>query len=201
MAAYRLPLFPLRVVLFPEQCLPLHIFEERYKIMIGERKEENAPFGIVLAEKSGIHKVGCAARVIQLLEKFPDGRMNILTRGERRFELFRTYDSRPCLEGEAGDVHDEAEDAGALCRSVWDALKRRGPVLPGLPEEWRSDPFRLSFALAEALRLSLPEKQAFLESRSPRWRLKRLLEILENQKTRASALNAYEKTAHQNGRP
>ena len=77
MAAYRLPLFPLRVVLFPEQRLPLHIFEERYKIMIGERMEENVPFGIVLAEKSGIHKVGCAARVIQLLEKFPDGRMNI----------------------------------------------------------------------------------------------------------------------------
>ncbi len=61
MATYRLPLFPLQVVLLPGQRLPLHIFEERYKLMIGECVEKGAPFGIVLVEKSGVHKIGCAA--------------------------------------------------------------------------------------------------------------------------------------------
>lgn len=201
MATYRLPLFPLQVVLLPGQRLPLHIFEERYKLMIGECVEKGAPFGIVLAEKSGVHKIGCAARVIQVIEKFPDGRLNILTRGERRFELFRTYDARPYLEGEVGDFLDDSEDAGELCRSVWNAFKERGATLLNLPEEWRNNPFHLSFALAESLGMPLEERQAFLESRSPKWRLKRLLEALDNQKARESAIRAYEKAAHQNGRP
>ena len=103
MTTYRLPLFPLQVVLLPGQRLPLHIFEERYKIMIGECIEDDAPFGIVLVGKGGIHKIGCAARITQVLEKFPDGRMNILTQGGQRFEVFRVYDSRPYFEGEVGD--------------------------------------------------------------------------------------------------
>src|SRR3989338_7260531 len=77
----RLPLFPLQAVLLPGELLPLHIFEERYKLMIGECLEEERPFGVVLVEAHGIRKVGCTARITRLLEKFPDGRMNILTLG------------------------------------------------------------------------------------------------------------------------
>ncbi len=200
MTTYRLPLFPLQVVLLPSQRLPLHIFEERYKIMIGECIEDDAPFGVVLVEKSGIHKIGCAARITQVIEKFPDGRMNILTLGEQRFEVFRIYDSRPFFEGEASDFHDEeGDDPTELCRMVWDALEKSDSAPLNLPEELLEDPFRLSFAVAEVLRLPLREKQAFLESRSLEWRLKRLLAFLRKDKPSKFAITDYEKSAHRNG--
>ncbi len=201
MATYRLPLFPLQIVLLPEQRLPLHIFEERYKLMIGECMEEDAPFGIVLVEESGVHKVGCAARVVRLLEKFPDGRMNILVRGEERFELFRMYDVKPYFEGEVGAFHDEAEDAAAPCRRAWEAARESGAAPLNLPEDLREEPARLSFALAEALRLPLREKQALLESRSPTWRLERLLGLLESRKVREADITPHEKSTPRNGHP
>ncbi|MYA97821.1 MAG: hypothetical protein F4X91_15590 [Nitrospinae bacterium] len=200
MTTYRLPLFPLQVVLLPGQRLPLHIFEERYKTMIGECIEDDAPFGIVLVGKGGIHKIGCAARITQVLEKFPDGRMNILTQGGQRFEVFRVYDSRPYFEGEVGDFHDEEdEDPTELCRMVWDALEKSGSAPRNLPDELLEDPFHLSFAVAEALRLPLREKQAFLGSRSLEWRLKRLLAFLGKDKPSEFSITDYEKSAHRNG--
>lgn len=201
MATHRLPLFPLRVVLLPAQHLPLHIFEERYKTMIGECLRGDAPFGVVLAERGGIRKVGCAARIVEVLERFADGRMNILVRGEWRFALLRTYERRPYLEGEAEEFHDEAEAAQGLCRRLWDALREGAHAHPNLPEEVRTDPHRLSFAAADALRLPLPERQAFLESRSPRWRLGRLLELAEGKRAREFAASAHKRLARRNGRP
>ncbi len=83
-----LPLFPLNVVLFPGQTLPLHIFEPRYRAMIQRCIEEDAPFGVLLAQDDddGPHTIGTAARITQV-ERLADGRMNILTVGTERFEL------------------------------------------------------------------------------------------------------------------
>lgn len=200
MTTYRLPLFPLQVVLLPGQRLPLHIFEERYKIMIGECIEDDAPFGVVLVGKNGIHKIGCVARVTQVLEKFPDGRMNILALGEQRFEVFRIYDSRPYFEGEVSDFHDEeGDDPTELCGMVWNALEKSESTPLNLPEELLENPFQLSFAVAEALRLPLREKQSFLGSRSIIWRLKRLLTFLKKDKPSEFALTDYDKSTHRNG--
>ncbi|MCY3823014.1 MAG: LON peptidase substrate-binding domain-containing protein [Nitrospinae bacterium] len=200
MTTYRLPLFPLQVVLLPGQRLPLHIFEERYKIMIGECIEDDAPFGVVLVGKNGIHKIGCVARVTQVLEKFPDGRMNILTLGEQRFEVFRIYDNRPYFEGEVSDFHDEeGDDPTELCRMVWNALEKSESAPLNLPGELLENPFQLSFAVAEVLRLPLREKQSFLGSRSIIWRLKRLLAFLKEDKPSELALTDYDKSTHRNG--
>ena len=201
MTTYRLPLFPLQVVLLPGQHLPLHIFEERYKTMIGECMENHAPFGIVLVGKNGIHKIGCVAHIVEILDKFPDGRMNILTKGGQRFEVLRIYDTRPYFEGEASDFDDEeVEYPMSLCQMVWNTLKESGPTPPNLPEELLKDPFHLSFAVAEAIRLPLREKQALLGSRSLRWRLKRLLAFLKKDKPSKFAITDYEKSTHRNGR-
>lgn len=82
-----LPLFPLNVVLFPGQTLPLHIFEPRYRAMIQRCIEEDSPFGVLLAQDdTGPHTIGTAARITQV-ERLADGRMNILTVGTERFEL------------------------------------------------------------------------------------------------------------------
>src|ERR1035437_897137 len=88
-----LPLFPLNVVLFPGQTLPLHIFEPRYRTMIQRCIEQGQPFGVVLAreEDASPYTIGTAARITQI-ERLPDGRMNILTVGVERFILQNVYE-------------------------------------------------------------------------------------------------------------
>src|SRR3954451_15368724 len=97
----RFPLFPLGLVLLPGEVVPLHIFEERYKLMIGECLDGESEFGIVWLADDGLREVGCSASVEQLLERMPDGRMNILVRGERPFRLVRRIEDLPYP---AGDV-------------------------------------------------------------------------------------------------
>src|SRR5262249_605876 len=90
-----LPLFPLEVVLFPRTVLPLHIFEDRYKEMIGDVLREESEFGVVLARENGIVNLGCTAVVSEVIERHPDGRLDILTTGRRRFEVLSLNEERP----------------------------------------------------------------------------------------------------------
>ena len=78
-----LPLFPLEVVLLPGTPLPLHIFEPRYKEMIGECLANDAPFGVVRALEEGIAEVGCTAEIITVTKEYPDGRMDLICRGSQ----------------------------------------------------------------------------------------------------------------------
>src|ERR1041384_3749142 len=96
-----LPLFPLKVVLFPRTDLPLHIFEERYKEMIGDCLAGGSEFAIVLVLEEGLASTGCTATVTQVIRKFDDGRMDILVRGGRRFDLVRLDQERSYQRGEA----------------------------------------------------------------------------------------------------
>jgi Lon protease-like protein len=113
MQPHLLPLFPLQVVLLPGGELPLHIFEDRYKEMIGEvLRGELAfgnEFGVVLSSEKGIVNTGCTATVDQVLRRYPDGRMDILTRGRRRFEIVKLDDQRPFLRGSV-DFFDDFDD-------------------------------------------------------------------------------------------
>ena len=82
-----LPIFPLGLVLFPGAPLPLHIFEPRYKEMIGECLEQKKPFGIVRVTEEGVAGIGCTAEIVSVTKKYDDGRMDILARGVDRFEV------------------------------------------------------------------------------------------------------------------
>jgi Lon protease-like protein len=95
-----LPLFPLQVVLLPDAELPLHIFEDRYKEMIAEVLRDKIEFGVVLANERGIVNTGCTATVERVLREYPDGRLDILTLGRRRFEIERVNEERSFLRGE-----------------------------------------------------------------------------------------------------
>ena len=86
-----LGLFPLGIVLLPGEVVPLHIFEERYKKLIGERLEDGE-FGIVLAEDDSVRECGTAARVVELIEEMDDGRMNVLVEGGRRFRIVEVHE-------------------------------------------------------------------------------------------------------------
>jgi len=112
MSSRIIPLFPLHVVVFPRTALPLHIFEERYKEMVGEAIRNKSEFGVVLARDEGIVNAGCTVVVEKLLEVHPDGRMDILTRGRKRFEISSLNEEKPYLQAEVeffDDGHIEVE--------------------------------------------------------------------------------------------
>src|ERR671911_517733 len=96
----RFPLFPLGLVLLPGETVPLHIFEERYKLMIGECLEHETEFGIVWVADDGVKETGCAARVTELVERAGDGRINILVEGTPPFRLERRIEALPYPAGD-----------------------------------------------------------------------------------------------------
>src|SRR5688500_12144866 len=111
-----LPLFPLGIVALPSELVPLHIFEERYKAMIGECLEAESEFGIVWLSDDGLRPTGCACVVAQVLERLPDGRLNIVCRGTRAFRVLERLEDRPYPVGEVEWLEDKAEqpDGGTL---------------------------------------------------------------------------------------
>ena len=109
------PLFPLGIVALPSELIPLHIFEERYKTMIGHCIEEDAEFGIVWLADDGLRPVGCACEIAEVLERMPDGRLNLVARGTRAFRIEARQDELPYPAGtvEFLDDRDEKPDSGA----------------------------------------------------------------------------------------
>src|SRR5215212_7167258 len=107
MSSRLIPLFPLNVVVFPRTRLPLHIFEERYKEMVGHAIRDDSEFGIVLAKQDGIVNAGCTVAVEKVLEMYPDGRMDIQTVGRRRFEIVGLNEEKEYLQGEVNFFDDE----------------------------------------------------------------------------------------------
>src|SRR5215216_6329605 len=105
-----LPIFELPVVILPGELLPLHIFEERYKRMIGHCLETAEPFGIVFRDDEGTaHRIGCTARVTEVLERFEDGRMNIVVAGGQPFKVLERFDEAEYPAGEVEPI--DREDA------------------------------------------------------------------------------------------
>jgi Lon protease-like protein len=102
-----IPLFPLHVVVFPRTRIPLHIFEDRYKEMVGESIRDHSEFGIVLARDDGIVNAGCTVSVEKVLEMYPDGRMDIMTRGQHRFEIVLLIEDKDYLQAEVAYFDDE----------------------------------------------------------------------------------------------
>ena len=105
----QIPLFPLGVVLMPGQSLPLHIFEERYKLMINQCLDENKEFGVVFYDGGQLYSVGCTAGIEKVLKSYDDGRMDISTRGKKRFIIQELMELKPYAEGKVIFFDDETE--------------------------------------------------------------------------------------------
>src|SRR5436309_1935808 len=96
-----LPIFPLDLVLLPTTPLPLHIFEDRYREMVAECLEHKQAFGVVRSkENEGVAEIGCTAEIVEVSKRYPDGRMDIITRGRERFEIMRVDQERAFLRAE-----------------------------------------------------------------------------------------------------
>jgi len=180
-----LPIFPLGLVLLPTMQLPLHIFEERYKLMISESIQSKSEVGIVFFSGDKIQTAGCAARLVEITRQFADGRMDITVRGTRRFEMTQLYDHKPYLEANVVFFDDEpVSNPSAVAHLSQKAVEllarmrrflpeKTGELLPG-----NADPLYVSFQLAANEGFSHPERQHFLELRSTADRLERGVKAL-----------------------
>ena len=185
-----LPLFPLELVLLPEEPLPLHIFEERYREMIGECLRAKTSgfgrqdFGVVLAKGQEISNVGCSAQIVSLTRKYDDGRMDILAVGKRRFEILLTNEEKSYLrasveffddEGSDTPGETEAENAVRLFREIMRRLHQASEMPVDLPQPYRY----LSFRLAASLPLALEFKQRLLSLRNEPERLQQVVHSMD----------------------
>lgn len=176
-----LPLFPLEVVLFPGVPLPLHIFEPRYKEMIGECLANSAPFGVVRALEEGIAEVGCTAEIMTVTKEYPDGRMDLVAEGRKRFEVLELNQERSYLRAEVLMVPDEPDNAAEAERVRAIELHLQILSLAGAVQDLSAaDQSMLSFYLAGSLPLDLDFKQKLLAMRSERERIGAVAAYLEN---------------------
>jgi len=175
-----IPLFPLDVVLFPGTPLPLHIFEPRYKEMIAECLAQNRTFGVVRAVEQGLADVGCTAEIVTVVKEYPDGRLDLVTEGRKRFELVRINQERSFLQAEILLIGDEpgAPSQEETARAI--QLHSDVLAIAGAKQDLSAaDPSLLSFYLAGSLPLDLDFKQKLLALRSEPERLTLLTAYFE----------------------
>jgi len=173
-------LFPLPLVIVPGEQAPLHIFEPRYRELVDESLDTAAPFGILLADEEGVREVGTLADVVEVVERFDDGRLNIVVEGGERFRVARQTDGRSFQTAEVDTVDDEGDEPTdeerARCLAGYDkVIAAAAAELEELDREAED----LSFRIAARIDLGPEIKQTLLESRSERERVVRLAGLLD----------------------
>jgi Lon protease-like protein len=177
-----MPIFELPAVLLPGELMPLHIFEERYKRMIGHCLETEEPFGVVFRDDDGsARRIGCTARVTEVLEQFDDGRMDIVVTGEEPFRVLERFDGTDYPAGEIEAVSSAADDAGDeaaadAAREAFAELVERVSGSGPEPDELAGSD---AYAIAARVELPVETKQRLLELRSEDERMRTLGAALE----------------------
>jgi Lon protease-like protein len=196
-----LPLFPLEVVLLPGTPMPLHIFEDRYKEMIGASIRDNSEFGMVLAGQKGILNIGCTATVEHVVTRYEDGRMDIVITGKRRFEVLLLDQEKEYLRASVSFFDDEDMEAApvelrAMAIAGLNALRDAGEKEQVVMPDHR-DP-QLSFKIAYFIP-ELSFRQMMLSLRSETDRLKKLSEYLPEYVAKVRRTTHVKKVAPRNG--
>lgn len=201
MAEPLLPLFPLEVVLLPGTPMPLHIFEDRYKEMIGEAIRSKTEFGVVQAGEKGIVSIGCTATVEQVVNRHPDGRFDIVVIGRRRFEIYLLDEEKAYLRAAVTFFDDEDKEEAPVelramvvagLKALRDAEEKELEVTPEY-----TDP-NLSFKIAWFIQ-ELPLRQTLLALRSETERLRHLAEYLPEYVAKIRRVTHIRKVAPRNG--
>jgi len=177
-----LPLFPLNVVLFPRVNLALHIFEDRYKEMIGECLANQSQFGVVLAREEALENIGCTASITEVVRKYDDGRMDIVVRGERRFEILFLDRAKAYVRGAAQFFEDEAGEVPLEDSRRKEALQIYEEVVRLLEFEETAAPDvqdgQLSYQIIGRLPVDPGFKQGLLKNRAESERLNEVIPFL-----------------------
>jgi ATP-dependent Lon protease len=177
----RIPLFPLNVVLLPGADLPLHIFETRYRQMVRRCLDEKLEFGMLLALPKGVVHVGCTAEIIEVVKRYNDGRMDILTVGRAPFRVVKLFDENPLLEGDVDYLEDgEMLSDTGVRRALIELYEACHTLIFGdYPKHLESGtPENLSYVVAGTLPMDLLWKQQILELRCEADRQERLVTYL-----------------------
>jgi Lon protease-like protein len=195
------PLFPLGVVALPSELVPLHIFEERYKTMIGRCLDEESEFGIVWVADDGLRSVGCACEIAEVLERMEDGRINLVARGTRPFRIEARQEELPYPAGTVEFLADRVEapdseaasDAHAAYAELVEQATDRTP-----------DPVEISsmsaYEMAATVEFGLDAKQGLLDLRSESERLKLVAKLFRAAIQRLDFVERAQARARSNGK-
>ena len=200
MSAREIGLFPLAAVLVPGELMPLHIFEERYRQLIADCEEHGQEFALLFADDDGTRELGCTAALVEVVERFDDGRLNIVVRGEevvQVVELTRGHDYTTGRVEPAEDDLDAGDEAAAAIE-----LYEQVPIAAG----GEADPAialdapPVSYAIAARVDFPGAEKQRILEQRSERGRLMVIVELLARALQNLATAAEISERAHTNGK-
>lgn len=198
----RIPLFPLNVVLFPGAELPLHIFEPRYLQMVKDCLEEKSEFGMLLSLPKGVARVGCTAEIVDVVKKYDDGRMDILTAGRAPFRVVELFTENPLLEGHVDYLEDCESPANPRIHAQLVELYEACHTLiyDDYPKNLNgASPEDLSYLVAGTLPMELLWKQQILELRSEADRQERLVAYLREWAPHLQKAGALRQRAGGNG--
>ncbi|HEY7619114.1 MAG TPA: LON peptidase substrate-binding domain-containing protein [Solirubrobacteraceae bacterium] len=195
------PLFPLGVVALPHELVPLHIFEERYRTMIGECLDRGTEFGIVWAGEEGVRPVGCAMEITEVLERMDDGRLNILTRGTRPFRIVDEQHNLPYPAGTVEFLSDKSEKADAKTRAA--AHEAYGSLVEQAtdrtPDADELDSMS-AYEMAATVDFGLEAKQGLLDLRSENARLRLVTRLFRAASKRLDFIERAQARARSNGK-
>ena len=199
--AREFPLFLLPSVALPEEVIPLHVFEQRYKTMVGECIEGERQFGIVWLSDESLREVGCAVSIERVLERLDDGRLNILVRGTRPFRVLERQSHLPYPAGVVEFVEDRSEEPdpelAAQARQAYAELVQR--ATDRVVEE--SDLADMgSYAMAATVDFGLDAKQGLLDMRSENARLRLVTRLFKAAMKRLDLVERAHERARSNGK-
>jgi Lon protease-like protein len=195
------PLFPLQLVALPSELIPLHVFEDRYKAMMARCLDEPSEFGIVWVADDGLRPIGCACEIVDVLERFEDGKLNLVARGTRPFRIEERQDALAYPAGAVEFLLDHVEeldaDVLAEAHAAYAALVSQATDREPDVEEIE----RLSaYQMAATVEFGLDAKQGLLDLRSETARLKLLLRLFRAAVKRLEYVERAQERARSNGK-
>jgi Lon protease-like protein len=195
------PLFPLGLVALPSELVPLHIFEERYKTMIGRCLDDESEFGIVWMAEDGLRPIGCACEIAEVVEELEDGRINLIARGTRPFRIEARQEELPYPAGTVEFLDDRAEDTDA---GVADAAHTAYADLVNQATDRSPDREEIdamsAYQMAATVEFGLDAKQGLLDLRSEAARLRLVTRLFRAAIKRLDFVNRAQARARSNGK-
>jgi Lon protease-like protein len=196
-----LGLFPLGTVLLPTERIPLHIFELRYQELIGECLDLDTEFGLVFEDDDGMRDIGTRATVVDVLDRFDDGRLNVAIEGRERFRILASTSGRSFLTAEVEPLGDDEVISERDAREhALERFRKLGRIVETDVDEPDPDSGVLSFELAARVDFGPERKQELLELRSEPERLRIVSDLLERAAEAITLERALAEAASQNGR-
>jgi len=195
------PLFPLGIVALPSELVPLHVFEERYKTMMARCLEEESEFGIVWLADDGLREVGCACEIAEVLERMPDGRLNLVARGTRAFRIEARQEELAYPAGTVEFLEDRDEavdpDAAAEAHAAYAELVSQATDREPDEEEIGG---MTAYEMAATVEFGLDAKQGLLDLRSETARMKLVTRLFRAALKRLDFIDRAQARARSNGK-